>query len=175
MRARSLLQADSQRTSAQANAHAVSAGELFKELCNAYHVDERVGVYLATTKKLRTLEDFLHYFATPEEVATLVNAVPNIPAEEAVPSPIACLHTRAPLGMRAGGNGDIEAQAGMGGREKGRVCGRVEQETGPGREGVGRHTPRPRPHQHSSTILHQARANGSLAHSRAKHRAAGTA
>ena len=50
----------------------VPAEELFGEVCSKFRISEKIGKFLATDEGLANLDDFVHRFASEDEISTFV-------------------------------------------------------------------------------------------------------
>jgi len=62
----------------------VPADELFGEMCSKFRISEKVGKFLATDEGLANLDDFVHRFASEDEVSAFVKSIPDIGARVGV-------------------------------------------------------------------------------------------
>ena len=62
----------------------VPAEELFGEVCSKFRISEKIGKFLATDEGLANLDDFVHRFASEDEISTFVKAIPEIGARAGV-------------------------------------------------------------------------------------------
>ena len=60
------------------------ADELFGEMCSKFRISEKVGKFLAADEGLANLDDFVHRFASEDEVSAFVKSIPDIGARVGV-------------------------------------------------------------------------------------------
>ena len=58
--------------------NSVSAEALFGDICSKFRIDAKVGKFLVAEEGLANLDDFVHRFASEDEISTLVKGIPDI-------------------------------------------------------------------------------------------------
>ena len=58
--------------------NSANAEELFGEICGKFRISDKIGKFLASDEGLANLDDFVHRFASEDEISTFVKAIPEL-------------------------------------------------------------------------------------------------